>query len=43
MFGELTEELLELTASVQGASPSRFAFVIDCCSCSCCSCLFNCR
>jgi hypothetical protein len=42
MFRELTRELLDLTADVRGESRSLFAFVIDCCSCSSCGCLFWC-
>lgn len=36
MFNELTRELLDLTASVQGAQAGRFAFLVSCCSCCCC-------
>jgi hypothetical protein len=42
MFSELTRELLDLTAEVKGEARSLFAMVIDCCSCSCCGCLFWC-
>ena len=42
MFKELTPELLDLTAEVKGETGSLFAMVIDCCSCSCCGCLFAC-
>jgi len=36
MFDELTRDLLDLTASVKGEEPSRFAMVLSCCSCCCC-------
>jgi hypothetical protein len=42
MFKELTNELLDLTATVRGETASHFAMVIDCCSSSSCSCLFFC-
>jgi hypothetical protein len=42
MFHELTRELLDLTAEVKGEATSLFAMVIDCCSCSCCGCLYRC-
>jgi hypothetical protein len=38
MFHELTQDLLDLTASVQGEGRGLFAAVIDCCCCSSCSC-----
>ena len=43
VFKELTNELLDLTATVRGESPSHFAMVVDCCSCSSCACLFFCK
>lgn len=42
MFSELTRDLLDLTAEVKGEAGSLFAMVIDCCSCSCCGCVFWC-
>jgi hypothetical protein len=42
MFHELTDELLDLTASVRGGGRELFAAVIDCCSCCSCGCLFSC-
>ena len=36
MFQELTEELLDLTATTRGGLASYFAAVIECCSCCCC-------
>ncbi|HZO98278.1 MAG TPA: hypothetical protein VFB42_12990 [Gaiellaceae bacterium] len=42
MFSELTRELLDLTAEVKGETRALFAAVIDCCSCSCCGCVFWC-
>ena len=42
MFKELTNELLDLTASVRGEKASHFAMVLDCCSSSSCACLFLC-
>jgi hypothetical protein len=38
MFGRLTEELLDLRASVKGSHAAAFAMVQTCCS-SCCCCL----
>jgi hypothetical protein len=43
MFGELTHELLDLTARVQGERQGLFAAVIDCCCCSSCGCLVFCH
>ncbi|HWB23278.1 MAG TPA: hypothetical protein VG652_10360 [Gaiellaceae bacterium] len=43
MFQELTNELLDLTATVKGEAASHFAMVIDCCSCSSCGCLLFCK
>ena len=42
MFDKLTHELLDLAAQVRGDRAAPFALLIDCCSCSCCGCLFNC-
>ena len=42
MFNELTKDLLDLRADVKGDVTKLFAMVIDCCSCSCCGCLFWC-
>jgi hypothetical protein len=42
VFKELTNELLDLTATARGEAASHFAMVIDCCSSSSCSCLFFC-
>jgi hypothetical protein len=42
MFDNLTRELLDLSADVRGARSAAFALVFDCCSCTCCGCLFNC-
>lgn len=42
MFDELTRELLDLSVQVKGEVGSLFAMVIDCCSCSCCGCVFWC-
>ena len=36
MFMQLTEELLDLTASVKGRQVGAFAMVLACCSSSCC-------
>lgn len=38
MFAELTEDLLELTATERGINRAFFASKIDCCSCTCCCC-----
>ena len=38
MFNALTNELLDLTATVMGERRDLFAAVIDCCSCSSCCC-----
>ena len=35
-------ELLDLRATVRGEASSLFALVFDCCSCSCCGCVFDC-
>jgi hypothetical protein len=45
MFDRLTNDLLDLTASVQGERRGLFAAVIDCCSCSscCCACMVSCK
>ena len=43
MFTELTDELLDLTATVRGEPTSLFAAVIDCCCCCSCGCLFLCH
>lgn len=37
MFEQLTGELLDLRATVQGRPASRFAMLLSCCS-TCCSC-----
>ena len=42
MFKELTEELLDLTVREKGYRSALYALNVDCCSCSCCACLFNC-
>ena len=42
MFDNLTRELLDLRAAVRGEASSLFALVFDCCSCSCCACVFDC-
>ena len=43
MFDELTDELLDLTASVRGTADSHLAMVVYSCCCSCCcGCLFFC-
>lgn len=42
MFIELTNELLDLTATERGESAGLFAALIDCCSCCCCGCLVHC-
>ena len=42
MFDNLTRELLDLTSNVRGESAPSFAMMIDCCSCSCCACIFDC-
>jgi len=36
MFAALTEDLLDLRASVRSPVTASFAMVVDCC-CSCCS------
>lgn len=36
MFDQLTEELLDLTATVKGRPASAYAMVLSCCSCCCC-------
>jgi hypothetical protein len=36
MFAELTDDLLELTATQRGLARAFFAVNIDCCCCSCC-------
>ena len=38
MFTELTDELLELTATTRGIGRATFAVNVDCCSCTCCCC-----
>jgi len=43
MFDELTNELLDLTATVRGGGRELFAAVISCCSCSCCGCVYDCH
>jgi hypothetical protein len=43
MFQELTNELLDLTATVKGEAASHFAMLIDCCCSSSCGCLLFCR
>ena len=42
MFTELTNELLDLSATVKGEPKALFAAVIDCCCCCSCGCLFLC-
>jgi hypothetical protein len=42
MFNELTKELLDLTAEVQGESKSLYAMVVNNCCCSCCHCIVWC-
>jgi len=42
MFERLTNELLDLSAQVRGDRAASFAVTFDCCSCSCCGCVFNC-
>ncbi|CAB4703284.1 unannotated protein [freshwater metagenome] len=42
MFGNLTDDLLDLTVAVRGDQGKAFAMVTSCCSCCCCSCLFFC-
>jgi hypothetical protein len=42
MFHQLTSELLDLAAEVRGDSRAPYAMSFDCCSCSCCGCVFNC-
>jgi hypothetical protein len=37
MFEELTQQLLDLRASMRGPVPAAFAMVISCCSCCCCA------
>jgi hypothetical protein len=36
MFRELTDELLDLQASVRGIAAPAYAMVQTCCSCCCC-------
>ncbi len=44
MFTELTNELLDLTATVKGDRRQLFAAFIDCCCCSSsCGCLIVCH
>jgi len=43
VFDKLTRELLDLTSSIEGTTASRFAMILDCCSCSCCGCVAFCR
>jgi hypothetical protein len=42
MIDEITDELLDLTATVRGRGGEHFAAVVDCCCCCSCSCLFLC-
>lgn len=42
MFEALTNELLDLTASIKGETAAQFAMVISCCSCCCSGCI-NCK
>lgn len=43
MFTELTAELLDLTSSEKGHLRATYAVRLPaCCSCSCCTCIFNC-
>jgi hypothetical protein len=44
MFGQLTSDLLDLTADEVGYGHARAAMNLEvcCCSCSCCDCLFLC-
>jgi hypothetical protein len=42
MFDRLTRELLDLRAEVRGNPRAAFAMVLDCCSCSCCGCVWDC-
>lgn len=42
MFKELTRDLLDLSVDVKGEAGALYAMVVDCCSCSCCGCLFLC-
>ena len=42
MFDELTTQLLDLRSTMLGDKRQLYAAVIDCCSCSCCGCLFAC-
>jgi hypothetical protein len=42
MFHKLTSELLDLAAQVRGDRRAAYAMSFDCCSCSCCACLYDC-
>jgi hypothetical protein len=42
MFHQLTSELLDLAAEVRGDGRAPYAMSFDCCSCSCCGCVFDC-
>jgi hypothetical protein len=42
MFDELTNELLDLKATVHGERRGLFAAHIDCCCCSSCGCIYFC-
>ncbi len=43
MLEALTQDLLDLRASVRGESAGLFAMVLDCCSCCCSYCSAGCR
>jgi hypothetical protein len=42
MFDELTQDLLDLRASLQGEQAAHYAAFLDCCCCCSCGCLFIC-
>jgi hypothetical protein len=43
MLDELTQELLDLTATAKSSVRASYAARLPaCCCCSCCQCLFNC-